>query len=583
MLLRYTLRRRLSARRPPAPEVSDSELDFFFGGTDAAAQHLANSAFRFFPPDYFHNDAAQARCDDILSHRVRIFGETFDVGSPVQWRRDFRTGREWPREHTSTFRLATREGDVKMPWELSRFHHGVALALGYARTGDERYAREWASQFHAWRTDNPPEHGPNWGNAMEAAIRAANWLAAFELMRPALDRATGESFLKALIQHGRFIASHLEEYWPPTNHILANLCGLIWLGMYLRPSGTEKPRGLEADRWLDFGLRELQKQLRFQILPDGASYEASTAYHRFVAEMVGSTVRLCELNDVLVPSSVRDAAAKMESVIAGLCKPDGALPLFGDEDGGMWLPHLRSPASGSYHPQGWTSFPHAGWFIHRSGDKYLAIRAGDNGQAGWGGHAHNDALGFEFAIGARTFLVDPGAYTYTADPDSRNLFRSTAYHNTLRVDGEEISRFPPGELFRLEDDVRCRGVACDASTWSGEHTGYRRIGVTHRRRFEETGGGWRIADTVTGEGEHVLEWFFHFAPDCPLKLDGPNAATGFAEDPNIKLISNPQSLFPVLYQGWVSPIYGQRVRAPIVRYAAKAMLPVTVEFVIHVL
>jgi hypothetical protein len=589
-LIRYTLRRRWRPRRPPPPpDLSDADLDFFFGGTEAVERRLANPAFRFFSPSDFGGSALHARlltdCDSIRAHRLELLGQTVDLGNPIAWRRDFNTGYEWPREHISRLKLVTREGDVKAPWELSRFHHGLILALGYAATGDERYPREWRAQFESWRADNPPEFGPNWGNAMEAAIRAVNWIAAFDFLRPAFDRATGESVLKALIQHGRFIASHLEEYWPPTNHILSNYCGLIWLGLYLMPpdlTGFKNLSGLEAKRWLALGLRGLERQLQIQILPDGASYEASTGYHRFVTEMVTSTVKLCELNDVWIPPSVKNTALKMVEVVEGLRKPDGSLPLFGDEDGGQWLPNFRnvSPDFESLsRKNGWAPFPHAGWFIFRNGDEYLAIRAGDNGQGGWGGHAHNDALSFEYGIGKRNFLIDPGAFAYTADPEARNLFRSTAYHNTLRVDGQEISRIPPGELFRLENDAKVR-VRVESESLEGEHSGYRRIGVMHRRRFEKQASGWLIRDTVTGSGAHKLEWFFHFAPECRLKAEGLKVETQFADSPNITLAPNLQSPISNLQTGWVSPTYGRRENAPVVAYSMAAKLPVTVTFII---
>lgn len=597
-LIRYALRRRLQGNRPPPPpELSNAELDFSFGGTGAVEQRLANPTFRFFSPSDFGGSALQARlladCDSILAHRLELLGQTVELGDPIQWRRDFKTGYEWPREHISKLKLVTREGDVKVPWELSRFHHGLTLALGYAATGnaqDERYPREWRAQIDSWRADNPPEHGPNWGNAMEAAIRAVNWITAFELMRSAFDRAACESILKALIQHGRFIASHLEEYWPPTNHILSNYCGLIWLGLYLRGSGLNPRRLGEAGRWLELGLRGLTQQLRLQILPDGASYEASTAYHRFVTEMVTSTVHLCELNDVWVSPAITNTALKMAQVVEGLQKPDGTLPLFGDEDGGRWLPDFRSAsqdAESLNRKNGWASFPHAGWFTLRDGDEYLALRAGDNGQAGWGGHAHNDALSFEYGIDGRNFLVDPGTFAYTADPEARNLFRSTAYHNTLRVDGQEISNIPPGELFRLENEVNVkvevpgeRGAQFSSGDWEGEHNGYRRFGVIHRRLFERWAQGWVIEDDVMGEGQHKLEWFFHFAPGCKLKVEGSRVQTMFADGPNIRLEITNNQLPITVVEGWVSPTYGRRENAPIVVYSMTARLPVTVTFII---
>ena len=603
-LIRFGLRRLARRNRPPPPDqLTAADLDFFFGGTDSVEAWLGSPPFRLPAPAPPDPVALIAECNSILAHRFDLLGSgPTDLGPIIPWRRDIKTGHEWPRDHISKLRLVTTEGDVKVPWELSRFHHGVTLALGYALTADPRYPREWVSQFDSWRADNPPEHGPNWGNAMEASIRAVNWIAAFAIFAGATQggaihvRAIHESpLLKSLIQHGRFIRSHVEDYWPPNNHLLADLCGLIWLGLFLRPPGKSALHARpESLRWLALGLRGLERQLREQTLPDGANYEASTSYHRFVTEMVSTTVAVCDLNGVPVSPFIRDTVAKMQTVLAALRKPDGSLPLFGDEDGGRWLPFeldadkrrlTQIEESISVHQRSSVSqFPLAGWYIILSDADTLAIRAGGNGQAGWGGHAHNDALSFEYIVGARTFLVDPGAYVYTVDPAARDLFRSTGYHNTVRVDGQEISRIPPGELFRLENDVRCRDVACNVSTWEGEHTGYlRRLGVTHRRQFIRQPGGWLIRDTLTGPGGHTLEWFFHFAPGCPVQTDGARLWTAFADGPNIQIVSTQHASRFTLQEGWVSPAYGRRESATISTSTLRMTLPVEVEFIITVL
>jgi len=577
---RHALARRLRRNPIPSPELSDSDLDFFFGSTNAVDRIIDHYSFNLF--DSFSSPSHE-ELENILHHRIEIFGSFVDVGSPIQWRRDFTTGHEWVRDHISKLQLVTQKGDVKIPWELSRFQHGVTLALGYKHSREPRFVNEWLAQFNSWRADNPPEYGCNWGNAMEVSIRAVNWIAAYHFIQDALDRPTKESILKALIQHGRFIFTHLEEFFPFNNHLIADLCGLIWLGIFLRPSK-------EAEHWLDYGLRELANQIRIQVLPDGASYEASTAYHRFVTEMIVETCEVLKTSQVYSQRIARNdiyleelhkTADKMIRVVNALRKPDGSIPLFGDEDGGKWIANYKLPITNYQLPaSNVQAFPHAGWFSYRHDDEYLAIRAGNNGQLGWGGHAHNDALSFEYSIGARNFLVDPGTYAYTFDPEARNMFRSTAYHNTLRVDGQEISRIPEGELFRLEDDVRCRVIAHNDSMWEGEHTGYTRLGVIHRRRFEKTATGWRIGDTVSGVGSRTLEWFFHFDPICAVEIDQNRVITKFALSPNIQIESNLQSLIPNLQTGFVSRVYGQRAPAPVAVFRLNVSLPIEVEFMI---
>lgn len=69
------------------------------------------------------------------------------------------------------------------------------------------------------------------------------------------------------------------------------------------------------------------------------------------------------------------------------------------------------------------------------------------------GHKHNSRLSFELFDFDKSFIIDPGAYIYTADKEMRNLFRSTNYHNTVVVDGEEQNRFDEDELFTMGLDA----------------------------------------------------------------------------------------------------------------------------------
>ncbi len=109
---------------------------------------------------------------------------------------------------------------------------------------------------------------------------------------------------------------------------------------------------------------------------------------------------------------------------------------------------------------------------------------------GFGSHSHADILGFEYWANGRSWIVDPGSYLYTPDPEARNLVRSTESHNTVRIDGEEINPFDPDQLFQMSDHARVRvhewNSQSDRDLLELEHTGYLRLkkAVGHRRRFD---------------------------------------------------------------------------------------------------
>ncbi len=77
-------------------------------------------------------------------------------------------------------------------------------------------------------------------------------------------------------------------------------------------------------------------------------------------------------------------------------------------------------------------------------------------------------------------LADCGAYLYTASATERNLFRSTAYHNTPRIDGQEMNRFIAwNALWNLRYDalpeLRTWDAGPDRAEFEGAHGGYRKL------------------------------------------------------------------------------------------------------------
>src|SRR6185295_6240597 len=87
------------------------------------------------------------------------------------------------------------------------------------------------------------------------------------------------------------------------------------------------------------------------------------------------------------------------------------------------------------------AFPGGGFYVLRTPHAHVFVDCGEVGFGGRGGHGHNDILGFELYLNGFNVVTDCGAYLYTASREWRNRFRSTAFHNTVQVDGEELNRF----------------------------------------------------------------------------------------------------------------------------------------------
>ena len=220
----------------------------------------------------------------------------------------------------------------------------------------------------------------------------------------------------------------------------------------------------------------------------------------------------------------------------------------------------------------------------RHNDLYMIIDCIPTNPKAPSGHKHNSRLSFELFAHDNSFIVDPGAYIYTADKEMRNLFRSTRYHNSVVVDGEEQNRFDEDELFTIERDATVRVnkwvVTENYDFIDAEHNGYARLKkpVVHRRKifFNKEEKYWLIKDMLTGEGgyKHKFDLYFRFAPmelkkknELVIETDNKNGA-------NIRVMPlETEEISMEIENGWVSYSYGRKVEAPIVKYSKTAEVP----------
>lgn len=530
------------------------------------------------------------RADRVLAHEFDLLGSgPVGLGPKIDWQRDFKHGRSWPMRHVSRATISYPDGsDIKVPWELSRAQHLPLLAAAWRLTGERRYLDEIGAQLTDWIATNPVEFGTNWACTMDVAIRAANWVATLAL---GADAAVSEPWLGAvlssLLAHGRFIRNHPELAEVRGNHYLADVVGLT-------PVAALFHGGREGREWADWSARQLVSEMEHQVHEDGVDHEASIAYHRLVTELfVCGSHAVDALTPGALPPAYRERLERMLQFTADYTRPDGMAPQIGDVDDGRYLPlggygaedqrrhgHLFVQA-GRAGPEPRRSASHlmGGFHAARVGDLYLMVRCGDTGMRGQGGHSHNDQLSFELAIGKEPLVVDPGAYLYTASPDDRNLFRSTAFHSTVRIGGAEQNELGE-ELFSLRDRSRAEllewGVTAERAIFAGRHYGFEMLlpPVVHTRRIVlERDGLMMITDHIESADQHLIEWTFPLSP----------AAQVNAQEQRVEVTINQARLHvtcPTLefrvVEGWYSPSFGRRVRAPFLRATARAGAPALV-------
>jgi len=601
----------------------------FQGLADLESTAVAIS--QFFPDSA---DRSRNEARDILKHKISLFGQVFDLAPGLDWHCDPKANVRWPLLHSSRVPLVIAEGaDIRVVWELNRLHHLVTLGRSYLLSKDERYTEEFLLQLASSYEANPPNYGANWVVAMEAGIRAINVTVALSMFRssPNLTNEALELILKMLLAHGRFIRSNLEfSYRTNSNHYLSDLIGLFVIGTCI-------PELSESGRWRSFSAQRLLKEMKRQVLEDGVDYEGSIGYHRLVLEIFALFFCLAESTALVIDADFRLLLRAMFGFVQSYLKPDGTAPIIGDSDDGRLIKLKERPADDHSYllsigsillnesklkqtrideeaiwwfgkkgieifeslplnksDLGSKAFQKAQIFVQRTGKLYSIIDCGDHGVRGRGSHGHSDALSIELFAFHRTFLRDPGTYVYTADEQQRNLFRSTAYHNTVRIDEEEISQVNPGELFAFAENVRPKvnnwESNADRDVLDAEHHAYFRFAssaspVTHRRiiTLDKRKKLWTIRDLFRGRGSHLFEVFFNFDPGLEIAIDAQKSATASDEYASFSVIPHCEYDFEVRAEPrWVSPSYGTRLRSSAIIYSFRANVPAEISFELFV-
>jgi hypothetical protein len=549
------------------------------------------------PMDEAERTRVLAAAEDSIARRVHLLGfGPAELGAPIDWLRDPRSGDRWQPGYAPRLRYVDldRPSDVKLPWEISRLQWLIPAGQAYLLTEDESYAEATRDVIDEWIAANPYAGTVNWSVTMEVALRILTWswlLGALGRSDAWSDSGFRTRFLCALWLHGDYAHRHLERSEVNGNHFDADAAGLVFAGLLF-----------DHDRWADEGWQLLVDELPRQVFPDGVNFEASASYHRLVCELFLLPALYRRELGLPVPAEYNARLESMGRFTAALVHPDGEAPLWGDADDARALPlggsrvndHSYLPAllglGGDPSEARWlfgtasakpspprksAAFPDGGVYVLATEVDHVVVDCGPVGLAGRGGHGHNDCLSFEATLDGQRVVTDSGSYVYTASAEERNRFRATAAHNTPQIDGAELNRIP-ASLWELVDDARPEPLLVEDLRFRGAHTGYLRLADPVRPirtiALEPLLHALVVHDTFEANASHDIETRFHLAPG----LEPVDAGDGTLQLGPFALRWR-GAWDCTVEQGWVSPSYGVRVdAATVVVRRTGAVEPLTV-------
>ena len=541
-----------------------------------------------------------------LEKKINLLGtgEIF-LGQNIIWNKDYKSGVCWKNRYYRDINYVNfnDKSDVKIPWELSRMQWLIPVGQAYVLTKNEKYAIFVKNVLEDWIIKNTYAHSVNWTCTMEVALRIIVWewfFYAFSDSKAWNDKEFRFIFLKSLYLHSFFTVRNLEKSDVNGNHYTADGAGLVFAGLFFKGYS-------QANYFLDVGLNIINNEIELQVFDDGVDYEASVPYHRLVTELFYFSALFLINSGHKLKDSFISKLVKMAEFIKYYSRHNGTIPLFGDADDARVLPmgfqsindhnYLASLIGFTFKRSNLISgnpsvidevfwivgykkllelpmptqkysskaFQDGGFYIMGSNDTHIFIDCGPIGLNGRGGHGHNDILSFEALIQGEQIISDCGAYLYTADYLERNKFRSTSYHNTPMVDGEEINRFiTPKYLWNLHNDALPELLKwesnLDYDIFVGSHTGYQRfkqpVKPVRTIILDKNIGALLISDKIEGNGIHNTHIPLHLHPNVKIKDVHSNSLNLVVGKKQFKLFWKGKDWSFKIDKSRVSPSYG---------------------------
>lgn len=434
-------------------------LEAVYEAVQAADVERAQSAFatylrtKEFDPDALSvlpaKEAGSAKTsagEAAAARKITLLGKTHTYRERIDWTGNPTEFSDWP-------------------LLLNRHGHWRDLALAYEQTGNPAYLKAFAEQLDSWLTGarmpgmvlqaqarnitrdkgHRRPFAPAW-RTIEVGERLRDaWPKAFGtfVRQPGMDDATLVRMAAAMIRQADFLV----EYQGPQNWFALENEGLLRTSVIF-------PEFSRARVWKDEALGRIAAQLDEEVYPDGTHIELTPWYQETVRKATSGIVALSQGLGLDLSPSAGEKFEKLHLSTMAAVQPDGRAPQVNDADPLRVEYILREGAKRFNRPEMLyvasrgregtapsffsTSLPWAGWAVMRSdwgeNANYLFFEGGP-----FGGHAHEDKLGFILFAYGQPFVIDTGRSSYS-DGSWRSFNIGPNAHSTVLFDGKGQSR-----------------------------------------------------------------------------------------------------------------------------------------------
>ncbi len=465
-------------------------------------------------------DSILARAEMIMQNTIRVWGDSvIRFGPQIDFNRQ-----------------VGRSG-------IYGFHYWIwsrPLLMARAITGDQKYLGAFDRLFNRWYdqrnsiTRTIPDFDVVYYE-LGLGLRNRTFIEYYLIPFAGRTPQTHERMLKTALAAARWLYELQEwEGYRPGNWQVHGSYMLVQLALVF-------PEFRESPEWLRIGLQRMMEHLDRDFYTDGGHSERSPRNYTLATYFTYRNLayllsRYDTRRDVV--TKIRGSMGRTIDWWITMLAPTGEIPAINDSHRGLFPALvLRDGAAlfGTPQVQGilrdlfgekvadpaplpeFTSrfLPASGFSIMRSSWEPDALYLTVNHGPFAGFHSHNDLLDFELYAHGTPLAVDAGLGMTYDDPLYVPWYKSSRAHNMVVVNDSDMQREGvEGEHIRW-------GSLRSLDFFSGDHRGYQRFGVLHRRQivFVKDSYWFVLDDLSCSRSGDTLSWYFH-SPG-PLRPAGP--------------------------------------------------------------
>lgn len=296
------------------------------------------------------------------------------------------------------------------------------------------------------------------------------------------------------------------EYHLLANHLLENGFALLFAAVYL-----------DDDSIRSKAIEILDKQLKEQILADGAHYELSPMYHQLMLYRVLDSIQLLtsidrdlQLDTML--NLLQTKASTMLGWLEEITFGNGDIPLLNDSAKNInaTTSQLKEYANAIGLKKINVSLKESGYRKVKQ-DKYeIILDIGNVLPSYQPGHTHADTFNFIMMSEGRPFISEAGTSTYESN-SRRQYERSTTAHNTVFVNDKNSSEV--WSSFRVANRAKVTIIDDKEYYIKASHDGYKN--TIHTRSWTMHSNNIVIEDRLEGSS-CAGKAYIHLHPEVQL-------------------------------------------------------------------